>query len=515
MEAYEKENFELSQENHFMMDQFEELALSGIFSFQLDSPKEIWTNPMLSKILGIKNSDINLGIENWDTLIDKQDLNNALDNFKNHDFTLNKLYRQTVRYKHKNGSFVWIQCKGLHLNDHHGNPERILVHYTDITEQKKLEIQVRELKQQLKQESQVISLRLEDVYKELSDYKIALDESSIVAITDQRGTINFVNDKFCQISKYSETELLGQDHRIVNSGYHSKEFFKELWTTIAKGKIWRGDIKNKAKDGTYYWVDTTIVPFIDGKGKPFKYVSIRADISTRKNAEEQLQMINKELEIFTYSVSHDLRAPLRAVTGYSKILLEDYETVIDQDGNKVIKSIIKNSKKMNELIDDLLAFSRLGRRELSLNEINMTSLVKSVFEEESQNIDTIIDYKAIELLPAMGDQTLIKQVWTDLLSNAFKYSGLQSVIQIEIGSYMQKNMVVYYIKDNGIGFDMQHYNKLFGVFQRLNLSEEFEGTGIGLAIVKKIIQKHGGNIWAESELHKGATFYFTLPEINI
>jgi PAS domain S-box-containing protein len=227
----------------------------------------------------------------------------------------------------------------------------------------------------------------------------------------------------------------------------------------------------------------------------------------------QLQSVNKELEAFSYSVSHDLRAPLRAINGYAKILEDDYALKMDVDGIDSLAAILKNSKRMGNLIDDLLAFSRLGKKEITTSEINMTALVMSIKEE--LNIDTAkIKFELNELLPANGQQALIKQVWINLISNAIKYSKHESISSIEIGSYYNNNLVIYYVKDNGAGFDMQYYDKLFGVFQRLHSNEEFEGTGIGLAIVQKIVNRHNGNVWAEAKLNEGACFYFSLPTIN-
>ncbi len=226
----------------------------------------------------------------------------------------------------------------------------------------------------------------------------------------------------------------------------------------------------------------------------------------------QLESVNKELESFSYSVSHDLRAPIRAINGYTRIIIEDYSEKIDAEGAKVLQAIINNSKKMGELIDDLLAFSKLGRKQVSLSEINMAELVRSVQEEQlfdkGENVPKFI---IGDLFPAMGDQSLIKQVWINLISNAIKYSGYKENTTIEITSHKTAASVIYKITDEGAGFDMAYYDKLFGVFQRLHSQEEFEGTGIGLAIVQKIINRHGGIVWAKSKLNEGTSFYFSLP----
>jgi len=229
----------------------------------------------------------------------------------------------------------------------------------------------------------------------------------------------------------------------------------------------------------------------------------------------QLEAVNKELEAFSYSISHDLRAPLRAINGYAKILQEDYADKIDADGTRSINSIMHSSVKMGILIDDLLAFSRLGRKNIAVSDIKMASLVQTIKEEQLQ-ADGVHkpEFKIDALPPAKGDQSLIKQVWINLISNAIKYSSKQAKPLVEIGATEKDNKVIYYIKDNGAGFDMQYYHKLFGVFQRLHTEEEFEGTGIGLAIIQKIVHKHNGTVWAESKLNEGTCFYFSLPGIN-
>lgn len=229
----------------------------------------------------------------------------------------------------------------------------------------------------------------------------------------------------------------------------------------------------------------------------------------------QLESVNKELESFSYSVSHDLRAPIRAINGYTKIIVEDYGELFDADGIKILQSILNNSKKMGELIDDLLAFSKLGRKQVTFSEIDMTDLVNTVrnelvFEENERLPEFIIG----ELPKAKGDKSLIKQVWINLISNAIKYSRNKEITKVEIGAYQDNQHIVYYVKDAGAGFEMEYYDKLFGVFQRLHSQEEFEGTGIGLAIVQRIVQRHDGRVWAESVLNEGSCFYFSLLRIN-
>jgi signal transduction histidine kinase len=229
----------------------------------------------------------------------------------------------------------------------------------------------------------------------------------------------------------------------------------------------------------------------------------------------QLESVNKELESFSYSVSHDLRAPIRAINGYTRILLEDYAEKFNVDGAKILHAIIHNSKKMGELIDDLLAFSKLGRKQVAFADIDMAALVKLVQDEllfeQGENVP---EFSIKELPPAKGDKSLIKQVWINLISNAIKYSRHKPITHVEIGAHEKDNLIVYYVKDAGAGFDMQYYDKLFGVFQRLHSQEEFEGTGIGLAIVQKIVQRHNGTVWAESVLNEGSCFYFSLHKIK-
>jgi len=227
----------------------------------------------------------------------------------------------------------------------------------------------------------------------------------------------------------------------------------------------------------------------------------------------QLENVNKELEAFSYSVSHDLRTPLRAINGYSVMLSEDYQARLDDNGNRMLRNIITNATMMGQLIDDLLSFSKQGKKELMRTPVDMYGLVKNVVGELLQQVPEDKYKITIEALPpAEADQGMIKQVFTNLIGNALKYSSKKAAPEIKIGFRDDETSIVYYVRDNGAGFNMAYADKLFGVFQRLHLQEEFEGSGVGLALVKRIILKHNGEVWADAAENAGATFYFRLPK---
>jgi two-component system, sensor histidine kinase and response regulator len=231
-----------------------------------------------------------------------------------------------------------------------------------------------------------------------------------------------------------------------------------------------------------------------------------------ENKNQELDAINKELEAFTYSVSHDLRAPLRAVNGFSQMILEEHADSVNEEVKRLLNIVRGNAHKMEELIESLLSFSRIGKREVNKVKLDMDLLVKSEIEEIKMTEEgKKVNWKVGKLEPCYGDPKLLKQVIINLLSNAVKYSSKKALPEIEIASMRKGNEIIYTVKDNGAGFDMQYYDRLFGVFQRLHRSKDFEGTGIGLAIIQRIIMKHHGRVWAEAEVEKGATFYFSIP----
>jgi light-regulated signal transduction histidine kinase (bacteriophytochrome) len=226
----------------------------------------------------------------------------------------------------------------------------------------------------------------------------------------------------------------------------------------------------------------------------------------------ELEAANRELESFSYSVSHDLKAPLRAITGFSDILLDDYADKLNDEGKRLLNVVKDNTLNMNKLIDALLALSRIGRQEIERSKIDMDKLAKTVFDEIKATVpDMNLKFDIKPLPPAYGDEGLLHQVFFNLLSNAIKFTRFRENAIIEIGGHVEGIENVYYVKDNGVGFDMQYVDKLFNAFQRLHSDKQFEGTGIGLAIVQRIINRHGGRIWTEGKVNEGATFYFTLP----
>jgi signal transduction histidine kinase len=227
----------------------------------------------------------------------------------------------------------------------------------------------------------------------------------------------------------------------------------------------------------------------------------------------ELETANKELDSFSYSISHDLRAPIRSINNYISVLLEDYSNKLDDEAKRLINVVIKNSLQMNSLIDDLLAFSKLGRTDLTKVSLSMKTLVSGIWEEAFQlEQNRSVEFILHDIPDAYAEKTTIHQVWVNLISNALKYSRNQDKTIIEISWEENEKEITYCIKDNGIGFDMNYYNKLFGVFQRLHSAQDFEGTGVGLAIVQRIIEKHGGKIWAKSKPNEGALFCFSLPK---
>ncbi len=336
----------------------------------------------------------------------------------------------------------------------------------------------------------------------------------------------FVKDakdlRFVRFNKAGE-ELLGHKKSDL-IGKNDFDFFPkdeaEFFTAkdrdvLEKGKL--VDIKEEPISTRAHgmrWLHTKKIPVTGEDGKPQFLLGISEDITEQKKQEDAILQLNKELEAFTYSVSHDLRAPLRAVNGYATMLEEDYGNSMDDEGRRLLGVIRYNAEKMGRLIDDLLAFSRLGRKELDKSVEDMNQLVEGVLIELNKSFQHHAEIKVGKLDKVKVDYGLMHQVMLNLISNAVKYSSKKEKPVVEVTSERKNGEVVFCVKDNGVGFDMMYVDKLFGVFQRLHAMDEFEGTGVGLAIVQRIVSRHGGRAWAEAEVDKGASFFVALPAIN-
>jgi PAS domain S-box-containing protein len=358
--------------------------------------------------------------------------------------------------------------------------------------------------------------------------------SNGVVITDRQGAILWVNPAFTTLTGYTPEEVAGANPRILKSGEQDASFYREFWQTILKGKAWRGEFVNRRKDGTLYINEETVTPVRLHGGEITHFVGIMQDVSQRKQAESQirelneqleyrvrqrtseLQCANQELEAFTYSVSHDLRAPLRHIKGFLDLLSTTALPALSQEEREYLTHISKSAQHMDRLIDDLLLFSKITQASLQPQAIDLNKLVDEVISEiQPETKGRTVRWKKSELSVVQADPNLLRQVFWNLLSNAVKYTRPRNPAEIEIGTRdVDPNESVIFVRDNGVGFDMRHIDKLFGVFRRLHSSEQFEGTGVGLANVRRIILRHGGRTWAEGKPDGGATFYFSLPKVG-
>ena len=413
---------------------------------------------------------------------------------------------------------VWIDISAGPLKSKDGTVRGGVAAFRDVTRSKAAEREIRQLNEELEQRVVERTAQLQAANKELTDQRFAIDQHAIVAVTNAQGIITYANDKFCAVSQYSREELIGNDHRIIKSGHHSNEYFQQMYRTITRGEVWHGEVLNRAKDGSLFWLDTTIVPFCGKDGRPQQYIAIRADITTRKQAEErvaqrtaQLEAANQELEAFTYSVSHDLRAPLRHISGFSNLLAEECGSQLDARAQHYVERIAEGTRQMGQLVDELLNLSRVGRAALAKEVSDLNALVAEVVAMLApEATGRRIEWRISDLPCVECDRILTKQVFQNLLANAIKFTRPRPQPVIEVSHGEEAGEVVITVRDNGVGFSMKNVEKLFGVFQRLHRGEDFEGTGVGLATVQRIVQRHGGRVWAEAEPEKGATFYFTL-----
>jgi two-component system CheB/CheR fusion protein len=430
--------------------------------------------------------------------------------------------------KHKNGKLTHVLYNASLYKDKKGIVIGVFAAARDVTEQKRMEED------------------LEKSLKEISDYQYALDEFSIVAITDQKGIIKHANDNFCKISKYKHEELIGQDHRIINSGYHTKEFIGNMWKTIANGKIWRGELKNKAKDGTIYWVATTIVPFLDEDGKPYQYVAVRTDITDQKRiatelteakvfaelsleiAEEKKRKAENATRIaedamnakqqFLSTMSHEIRTPMNAIIGFTKVVLK---TELSAKQTEYLSAIKTSGDALIVLINDILDLAKVdsGKMTFEQTPFKMASSISAMlhlFETKIQekNLQLVKEYdpKIPEVL--IGDPVRLHQIILNLVSNAVKFTATGKItVTVRLLNEDEENAnIEFIVSDTGIGIVENEISTIFENFQQASSSTSrlYGGTGLGLAIVKQLVERQNGSIHVKSKINEGSTFSFKL-----
>jgi PAS domain S-box-containing protein len=350
------------------------------------------------------------------------------------------------------------------------------------------------------------------------------------AVFDSEWRILYVNEPGAQLARRPASELVGRNLWTMFPEVVGTEFWAKMHEAMRDQRPVH--FEHLALDG-HRWFEHTAYPSGGGLTLYTRNITdrkhARADLESAKaqiermnleleeHVQERTAELNatiKELEAFSYTVSHDLRAPLRAIDGFSRLLFEDYHSKLDAEGQRLLEVIRNSTVKMGKLVDGLLAFSRLGRQFMGSSMIDMEDLAREAFTEARglENPDKV-QVSFGELPPAIGDRVLLRQVFINLFSNALKFTRGREPAMIEAGSRSEDDQNVFYVKDNGVGFDMRYADKLFGVFQRLHAVTEFEGTGLGLAIVQRIVHRHGGLVWAEGEPGKGATIYFSLPKV--
>jgi PAS domain S-box-containing protein len=462
---------------------------------------EAYFSPRWKTMLGYGEQELNSTFEEWEGRLHPEDRKHALTSLHAHLEGRTAQFELEHRLIHKDGTYRWILSRGMVLRDEHNRPYRMLGCHTDISERKRAEKALEKAADEIR-----------DLYNQAPCGYHSLDAD---------GTVVAMNETELMWLGYTREEIVG------------KRAFAELLTDPSAMLFGENFSKFKAlgcaRDIEYQMVrkDGSLLPVLlsetairDAEGN---YVSSRStvfDMTDRKAAEAQikehsaeLEAVNKELEAFSYSVSHDLRAPLRHIDGFADLLKKQAASQLDEKGVRYLNTISESAKRMGCLIDDLLLFSRVGRDEMCKIPVDTNQLVQEVIanlrpDTEHRNIAWTI----ASLPPVAADRAMLRQVFANLIGNAVKYTRGREPATIEIGCYGSPEESVIFVRDNGAGFDMRYVHKLFGVFQRLHSAAEFEGTGIGLANVRRIMTRHGGRVWAEGAVGQGATFYVSLPK---
>jgi PAS domain S-box-containing protein len=486
------------------------LRASGMGTFQIDfiTGAAHW-NHVEFELLGLQPGEAPPGPETFFQFVHPEDvvaLRRAWEEATRHGE-----FESEFRVIRKDGAVRWLAGKGRILFEANGdqkNPQRFLGVNFDITERRQVAEALRES---------------EDLFAKAF---LQSPDGVIIARASDRVLLR-ANEAICRLWGCTPEEVVGQPSQKYSQWLDEKERSRFMQILEQKGECLNYEamlLMNGGKQVLASFSSRRITL----NGEPC-FLSVLRDITENRRTQHELEQLNahleqrvsdrtaeleasnRELEAFSYSVSHDLRAPLRAVNGFAQILLDEHAEGLTDKGRHHLGTICEGAQKMGRLIDDLLAFSRLNRAPLKKQTVDTTRLVRGVLEDLLPQKDVRQVEVAMGPLPVCeADPDLLRQVWVNLLSNALKYTQKREVSRVEIGSIPGGTGTVYFVRDNGTGFEMRYVHKLFGVFQRLHRSEDYEGTGVGLAIVQRIIHRHGGRVWAEGEPNKGATFYFTL-----
>ena len=445
--------------------------------------KPLEANQAILDIFGYESKEEFLTTPIWEHYVDRNDRTHFIELIKKEGVVNNF----EVLHKRKNEEKIWIS-NNVHTFKLPDGELAILKHSTDITERKNAQEKL---------------LNSEEKYRNLVNFSPVG-----ITISNMQGKILEANQAIIDIFGFDTKE------EFINTPalelYVNKNDRTQLIELFKKdGTVKNYEIQLKRKTGELVWVSNYLIPFHMPDGETV-LLSASLDVTTLKNTLVQLQDVNNELDAFTYSVSHDLRAPLRAINGYAQMLNEDYGTKLDAEGKRIIETLCNNAVAMGTLIDELLALSKLGRKGVQLTKINMNELVEGVIAHMDKSLTNRAEIKISKLPNVQADYGMFRQVMFNLIANALKYSSKKEHPIVEIFSEKKQDEFIFSVKDNGAGFDMRYYDKLFGVFQRLHRQSEFEGVGVGLAIVLRIISKHGGKVWAEGKVNEGAVFKFSL-----
>jgi PAS domain S-box-containing protein len=441
-------------------------------------------------------------------------------------------YPLTVR--HTSGRTIDVLYNAVVYHDEAGRVLGVFAAARDVTDNKRIAAELALYRTHLEElvgqrtaelESANTHLQAEIVERRRAEDQLRLQFTVLqsaangLVITGRDGTIQWVNAAFTKLTGYTAAEAVGQNPRVLKSGQQDAAFFQEMWQTIAAGRVWHGELVNRRKDGRLYPEEMTITPVTGADGKITHFVAVKQDIAERRRAEEalrhaaaELARSNQELQQFAYVASHDLQEPLRAVAGYVNLIESRFSDKFDDKGRQHIAGAVQGAMRMHTLITDLLELSRVGTHVSASGPTDLNAVLSQVTRNLSATIGETGARITSDPLPTLRvDAGQMAQLFQNLIGNALKFHGAEPPVIHVSAQPPADGPWLLAVRDNGIGIDPQYFERIFLIFQRLHTRKEYPGTGIGLAICRKIVERHGGRIWVESQPGRGSIFYFTLP----